>query len=211
MKTKKIKAVIFDCDGVMFDTADANRRYYNEVLAEFGKPALNDDQFEKVHMYTVQQALEFLFPEREDLEEVYRCLKGIGYQKFIEYMRMAPGLRELIGALRANRYIVGVATNRTDTMEKVLRENDLLTEFDIVVTAADVENPKPAPDQLQKIMGRFGLRPEEIFFVGDSEFDMLAAENAGAVFAAFSNPDLRADHHVEKMEEIGKILQINEQ
>ncbi len=211
MKTKKIKAVIFDCDGVMFDTADANRRYYNEVLAEFGKPALNDDQFEKVHMYTVQQALEFLFPEREDLEEVYRCLKGIGYQKFIEYMRMAPGLRELIGALRANRYIVGVATNRTDTMEKVLRENDLLTEFDIVVTAADVENPKPAPDQLQKIMGRFGLRPEEIFFVGDSEFDMLAAENAGAVFGAFSNPDLRADHHVEKMEEIGKILQINEQ
>ncbi|MFO7751671.1 MAG: HAD family hydrolase [Desulfobacteraceae bacterium] len=211
MKTKKIRAVIFDCDGVMFDTADANRRYYNEVLAEFGKPALNDDQFEKVHMYTVQQALEFLFPEREDLEEVYRCLKGIGYQKFIEYMRMAPGLRELIGALQANRYIVGVATNRTDTMEKVLRENDLLTEFDIVVTAADVENPKPAPDQLQKIMGRFGLRPEEIFFVGDSEFDMLAAENAGAVFGAFSNPDLRADHHVEKMEEIGKILQINEQ
>lgn len=211
LKTATIKAVIFDCDGVLFDTADANRRYYNEVLEKFGKPSLTDDQFEKVHMYTVKQALEFLFPERENLEDVHRCLKEIGYQKFIAYMRMAPGLRELLAGLRTRSYITGVATNRTDTMEKVLADNCLSGEFDIVVTAADVENPKPAPDQLEKIMKRFGIKPAEIFFVGDSKFDMLAAESAGTVFAAFANPELKADHHVEKMEQIGKILQINEQ
>ena len=211
LKTGGLKAVIFDCDGVLFDTADANRRYYNEVLAKFGKSALTDDQFQKVHMYTVKQALEFLFPEREDMEEVYLCLKEIGYQKFIAYMRMAPGLRELLTALRAAGYITGVATNRTDTMAKVLADNHLAGEFDIVVTAADVDNPKPAPDQLEKIMKRFHIKPAEIFFVGDSSFDMLAAERAGALFAAFSNPDLKADYHVERMDEIGEILQINEQ
>jgi len=205
------KAVIFDCDGVLFDTADANRRYYNEVLEKFGKPSLSDDQFEKVHMYTVKQALEFLFPEQKDLEDVYRCMKEIGYRKFIAYMRMAPGLRELLSALRAAGYITGVATNRTDTMATVLEDNNLSSEFDIVVTAADVENPKPAPDQLEKIMKRFDIKPKEILFVGDSSFDMLAAERAGTVFGAFSSPGLRADHHVERMDEIGKILQINEQ
>ena len=38
MDPSKIKAVVFDCDGVMFDTADANRRFYNEVLETFHKP-----------------------------------------------------------------------------------------------------------------------------------------------------------------------------
>lgn len=211
METENIKAVIFDCDGVLFDTADANRRYYNEVLEKFGKPSLTDDQFQKVHMYTVKQALEFLFPESESLEEVYRCMKAIGYQKFIAYMRMAPGLRKLLSALRTKGYITGVATNRTDTMEQVLRDNHLAAAFDIVVTAADVENPKPAPDQLEMIAERFGIKPAQIIFVGDSSVDMLAAESAGAVFAAFSSPELKADHHVEKMDEIGQILQINEQ
>lgn len=209
MKTGRLKAVIFDCDGVLFDTADANRRYYNEVLEKFGKSPLTDDQFQKVHMYTVKQALEFLFPERDNLEDVFRCLKEIGYRKFIAYMRMAPGLRDLLSRLRAAGYITGVATNRTDTMAKVLADNNLSSEFDIVVTAADVENPKPAPDQLEKIMKRFNIKPAEILFAGDSSFDMLAAERAGAVFVAFSNPDLRADHHVERMDEIGEILQIN--
>jgi HAD superfamily hydrolase (TIGR01509 family) len=211
MQAGVVKAVIFDCDGVLFDTADANRRYYNEVLEKFGKPSLSDEQFEKVHMYTVKQALEFLFPERKDLEDVYRCMKEIGYRKFIAYMRMAPGLRELLSALRAAGYITGVATNRTDTMATVLEDNNLSSEFDIVVTAADVENPKPAPDQLEKIMKRFDIKPGEILFVGDSSFDMLAAERAGTVFGAFSNQELRANHHVERMDEIGKILQINEQ
>ena len=47
---RQIRAVVFDCDGVMFDTADANRIYYNRVLERFGKPPLNQEQFINVHM-----------------------------------------------------------------------------------------------------------------------------------------------------------------
>ncbi len=209
MNLQDIKAVIFDCDGVMFDTAEANKKFYNELLEYFGKAVLTDEQFTKVHMFTVSQAIEYLFPEMESLGIVYQRLKEIGYKKFIKYMHMEEGFLELLSQLKENAYIRGVATNRTNTMEKVLNDYDLEDEFEIVVSAADVESPKPAPDQLLKIMDYFKIKAVEILFIGDSEYDQLAASNAGTLFAAFKNPSLQADFHFESMNEIGELLGIN--
>ena len=209
MNPKNIKAVIFDCDGVMFDTADANKRFYNELLEYFDKPALTGEQFIKVHMFTVSQALEYLFPEMKSLDKVYQCLKTIGYHKFIEYMHIEEGFLELLSQLKNNGYIRGIATNRTNTMEQVLNDNNLNDEFDIVVTAADVEFPKPAPDQLIKIINHFNIKEKQILFIGDSEFDEQAASNAGTLFAAFKNPSLKADFYFENMNQIGDLLSIN--
>jgi phosphoglycolate phosphatase len=209
MNLKNIKAVVFDCDGVMFDTAEANKMFYNELLKHFGKPILTEEQFIKVHMFTVTAAIEYLFPEMENLDEVYKALKNIGYHKFIKYMHMEKGLNELLINLKDNGYIRGVATNRTNTMDKVLNDYNLAEAFDIVITAADVETPKPAPDQLLKIMDHFNIQKDEILFIGDSEYDQLAASNAGTMFAAFKNQTLKADFHLEHMNEIGEILGIN--
>lgn len=210
MNLNILKAVIFDCDGVMFDTAEANKKFYNELLEYFGKAELTDKQFIKVHMFTVFQALEYLFPEMETLDKVYKRIKKIGYNKFIKYMRMETGFKKLLSELKNNGYIRGVATNRTDTMDKVLNDNNLTNDFDIVVTAADVESPKPAPDQLIKIMNHFDIKKDEILFIGDSEYDELAASNAGTLFAAFKNSSLKADFHFESMNQIGEILGINQ-
>ena len=88
MDILKIKAVVFDCDGVMFDTAFANRKYYDEVLHKFNKPDLTDEQFINIHMMTVKAAIGYLFPEMDDLSDVYHCLQNIGYHKFIKYMEI---------------------------------------------------------------------------------------------------------------------------
>ena len=74
-----IKAVVFDCDGVMFDTALANRKFYNDLLDGFSKPPLDDEQFINIHMMTVTAAVEYLFPEMDDHQPVYNMIKSIGY------------------------------------------------------------------------------------------------------------------------------------
>lgn len=206
LNIKNIKAVVFDCDGVMFDTADANRMYYNEVMEHFGKQKLTDDQFVKVHMYTVKEALEYLFPELDSLYEVYNYMTGVGYPRFISYMRIEPGLRDLLKTLKYEGYIIAVATNRTDTMPSVLKEHKLENQFDMVVTAADVQKPKPEPDQLLKIMVKFNLESCQVIFIGDSQYDAIAALKAETFFIAFKNNSLKADFHVDSMVEIGKIL-----
>nr|NJM04118.1 HAD family hydrolase [Desulfobacula sp.] len=210
MDILKIKAVVFDCDGVMFDTALANRKYYDEVLAAFHKPVLTEEQFVNVHMMTVKAAIAYLFPETRDLSGVYERLSHIGYHKFIEYMVMEAGLKELLAGLKNKGYIRGIATNRTDTMEKVLKDFDLEKYFEIVVTAASVRHPKPDPEQLFLIMDKCGLQSREILFIGDSEYDRQAAVAAGVWFAGFKNSGLEADANVRSMDEIAGILQINQ-
>ncbi len=208
MEIENIKAVVFDCDGVMFDTADANRMYYNDVLRHFGKADLTDDQFKKVHMYTVKEALEYLFPEMDSLYEVYNYMSGVGYDRFIPHMKIEPGLRELLERLKLKGYIRAVATNRTNTMPIVLKEHKLENQFDMVVTAADVKNPKPEPDQLLKIMSAFNLESDNVIFIGDSQYDAIASFKAGTFFIAFKNKLLDADFHVDSMDEIGEILNL---
>jgi phosphoglycolate phosphatase len=210
MDILKIKAVVFDCDGVMFDTALANRKYYDEVLQIFGKPELNEEQFINIHMMTIKGAIEYLFPEMDDLSSVYDNLKNIGYKKFIKFMSMEKGLKELLLKLKDKGYIRGIATNRTNTMEKVLEDYGLEDYFEVVVTAAKVKKPKPDPEQLLLIMEKFELKPDEIFFIGDSDFDQQAAVRAKVRFAAFKNPDLKAEFYLESMDDIAEIFQINQ-
>lgn len=205
---KNIKAVVFDCDGVMFDTADANRMYYNIVLEHFGRPVLTEEQFAKVHMFTVTESIEYLFPEMDTLDDVYKFMKGVGYHRFIKYMKIEPGLIELLDNLQTGGYIRAVATNRTNTMATVLEENALENKFDMVVTAADVENPKPEPDQLLKILKEFDLKSDEMLFIGDSDYDAKAALKAGVAFIAFKNSSLKADFNVDSMTAVGDILQL---
>ncbi|NDY70528.1 HAD family hydrolase [Desulfobacter hydrogenophilus] len=208
MDTAGIKAVVFDCDGVMFDTAQANRKFYNEILANFNKPSLDDEQFENIHMMTVKAAVEYLFPEMDEHRPVYEMITTIGYASVIPLMLMEPGLIELLDAIKLAGWVRGVATNRTNTMGSVLIEHKLKKSFDIIVTASDVANPKPFPDQLEKIMGAYALLPRQIVFIGDSIFDKKAAEAAGTWFIAFKQPGLKAHAHAVSMGEVGELLKL---
>jgi HAD superfamily hydrolase (TIGR01549 family) len=146
----------------------------------------------------------------DDLSSVYDNLKNIGYKKFIKFMSMEKGLKELLIKLKDKGYIRGIATNRTNTMEKVLEDYGLEDYFEVVVTAAKVKKPKPDPEQLLLIMEKFELKPDEIFFIGDSDYDQQAAVRAKVRFAAFKNPDLKAEFYLESMDDIAEIFQINQ-
>lgn len=209
MDTEGIKAVVFDCDGVMFDTAQANRKYYNDILAGFGKPPLDEEQFINIHMMTVKGAVKYLFPEMDDHRPVYNMIKRIGYETVIPLMLMEPGLIELMAAIKQAGIVCGVATNRTNTMERVLIEHKLTKSFDIVVTASDVANPKPFPDQLEKIMRVYALLPRQVVFIGDSIYDKKAAESADTWFIAFKQPGLEAHAHAVSMDEVGELLKLS--
>jgi HAD superfamily hydrolase (TIGR01509 family) len=202
-----IRIVVFDCDGVMFDTAKANKAYYNHLLQQFGRPVMTQAQFAYTHMHTVDEALAFLFDDAAVLEEVRAYRTRLNYVPFLKHMIIEPDLRSLLNRLRP-RYRTAIATNRTDTMDRVLETHDLEKSFDLVVTAFDVARPKPHPEQLHKILGHFGLRPEQAVYIGDSELDEGAARAAGVTFVGYANSALRADFHIKRLKELEDILQV---
>ena len=56
-----LKLVIFDCDGVMFDSKDANRKYYNHLLEEFGYPLMDRQEEDYVHSHNVLDSVAYIF------------------------------------------------------------------------------------------------------------------------------------------------------
>jgi HAD superfamily hydrolase (TIGR01509 family) len=204
---RHIRIVVFDCDGVMFDTTEANKAYYNHLLQRFQRPVMNRAQFAYTHMHTVDEALAFLFDDAALLEAVQAYRMQMNYVPFLKYMVIEPGLRPLLNRLRP-RYRTAIATNRTDTMDHVLKSHDLEKSFDLVVTAFDVVHPKPHPEQLHKILGHFGLQPVQAIYIGDSELDERAAGAAGVAFVAYANRALRADFHIKRLKELEDILEL---
>jgi phosphoglycolate phosphatase len=199
-----IKIVAFDCDGVLFDTVEANRAYYNSILARMGLAEMTDEQFLYVQMHTVDQSLIYLFGE-ENLAQAHDHRRQVSYLPFIAHMKKAPFLDDLLDSL-AGRMHTAIATNRSNTMNRVLEEHGLAGRFEIVVTALDVMRPKPAPEQLLKILDYFNAGPDEMMYVGDSSLDEMAARSAQVPFIAFNNTSLSADYHVTGMREVGAIL-----
>lgn len=196
-----LKVVAFDCDGVMFDSREANRAYYNHVLDHFHLPAMTPEQLAYAHMHTVDESLAHLIPDEATREAAQAYRSRLGYLPFLKYMQMEPGLISLLETLRP-RFKTAVATNRTDTMARVLADNHIDHLFDLVVCALDVQFPKPHPEALEKVVGHFSVSPGEVIYVGDSSVDELAARGAGIPFVAYRNPDLTAEHHIRHLKEI---------
>ncbi len=204
---KSVKVVAFDCDGVLFDTLQANKAFYNRILKHFGKPEMNPQQFAFAQMHPVEKVLAFLFPGGNNLDIVNAYRKQMNYVPLIALMEIEPNLKSLLKNLKPH-YKTAVATNRTDTIERVLTEFDLKDDFDFVVCTRDVERPKPYPDMLNKLSGYFRLKPRQIMYVGDSELDQKAAHAAGTIFVAYRNRILEADLHISTLKDLEKILQI---
>jgi phosphoglycolate phosphatase len=204
---KRIRVVAFDCDGVMFDTETVNKAYYNQILQHMNKPALTPDQFAFVHMHTADEAISNLFPNQAEAAEANVYRKQMPYLPFLEKMEIEPYLKPLLHRLRP-AYPTAIATNRTNTIQTVLETFDLVDLFDLVVSAWDVEHPKPHPDPLNKILRHFDIEPDELLYVGDSELDQIAAEASGAILVAYKNPALRSDFHITSLKEMDHILKL---
>jgi phosphoglycolate phosphatase len=206
-RVNSIQAVVFDCDGVLFDTEAANRVYYSRILQHFGRPSVTDEQFAFVHMHTVAKSIDYLFADEKSRAAAHDFRKSMDYRTYLNNIVIEPHLVSLLEKLRP-RIKTAIATNRTDTMNRLLAEFNLEGYFDLVVTSSDVAQPKPSPDVLLKILHYFGLAPDQTIYVGDSKVDELAAEAACIPLIAYRNPDLAADYHIDTLKDIEELLNL---
>jgi HAD superfamily hydrolase (TIGR01509 family) len=93
-------------------------------------------------------------------------------------------------------------------MDRLLAEFKLDGLFDLVVTAGDVERPKPYPDVLLKVLEFFALSPDQTIYVGDSKLDELAAEAACIPLVAYRNRNLASGYHIDTLKDLEGILNL---
>lgn len=198
-----LKLITFDCDGVLFDSRNANKIYYNDLLAAFDRPPMDGNELEFVHAHNVDQSVAHIFRNHPeiDLDAVHSYRRKNDYTPYLSYMKMEPDLVDFLELVKPH-FRLAISTNRTTTMKPLLETYRLSGYFELVVTSMDVKHPKPAPDALLKIFDHFSCGPRETIFIGDSDVDRLHAENAGVPLIAFKNKNLSAAYHVDSFMEI---------
>ena len=191
-----LKLVAFDCDGVLFDSRQANIAFYNAILDHFHQPRLTPAAVDFVHMHTIFESVAYLFRGFSDLNVVLQYARTLDYHPFIPMMVEEPHLREFLEFLRPS-FAQALATNRTTTTRAVLEFHGLADHFDLVISAIDVSRPKPDPEAFRRILEHFGLSPREAIYIGDSRVDEEFSRNAGVPLVAYRNPELNADHYLD--------------
>lgn len=197
-----IKAVIFDMDGLMFDTERLGKIFWEEYSEKFNLPIISE-----IHDMCVGTNIEY---QKSIFKE--KLGKDFDYDSFTEYIwdrriqtvkeKGVPkkqGLDELIAFLKDNKIKIAVATSTTyDAAIENLKITEVLDLFDEVVTGDMVKNSKPSGDIYLLACSKLGVRAEEAIGLEDSFNGVRAVNNAGMKCVMI--PDL-----VEPDEEIDKL------
>ncbi|OPX97879.1 MAG: Phosphoglycolate phosphatase [Syntrophorhabdus sp. PtaU1.Bin002] len=193
-----IDCVIYDCDGVLFDSLDANSRLYNYIATSIGRAGLTYDELRYCHTHTVYESINHLFRHDGILEKrALELLKTVDLKDFIVYLKMEPNLIETLVALKKRGIRRAISTNRTTSMEGIMDQFALRPHFDMVVTALDVKHPKPHPESVKRILEELQADREKTLYVGDSDVDRDTAASSGVKFIGYKNREIALDGFID--------------
>jgi phosphoglycolate phosphatase-like HAD superfamily hydrolase len=200
----KIKLLVLDCDGVLFDSKQANTYFYNYILERVGRPPMSPEEIEFIHMHSVNECLAYLFrnmPDKLDLAK--NIQKEVSYSLFFDYLVMEKGVKEFLSWAKNYLYIA-LCTNRSTSTYPLLAHFNLTDYFDYVMSASII--PKNDPRALLQILEHFKTSPKETLYVGDSKVDEALCKACKVSLVAFKNRALNADYYVESFDELKELL-----
>lgn len=185
MTSKAYEAVIFDLDGTLINSLDDLADSCNEMLSAFGFPIHEIEPYRYFVGNGVRKLVERALPKEksEDQEFVEKALakfREIYNGRVLNKTRAYTGVRETLTKLQTKEIPVAVCTNKpTDaalTIINILFEPET---FNMVIGDRKGYPKKPDPTNVLYIAEQWGIKPENIAYVGDSSVDMQVAVNAG--------------------------------
>lgn len=218
--TKPIRAVMFDLDGTLLDTAPDFIAVVNQLLAEQNRPALPAKTI-RAGVSNGSKALiklAFAIDERdEQFEPLRQRLLELYLQNHSVHTRPFPGINELIKQLSAHNIAWGIATNKPSMYTLPLMVDMNMQPPPASVICPDhVSHPKPSPESLFLASTQLGCTPQEIIFIGDHKRDIDCGKDAGSITIAAAYgyvdegdnaADWNADYCVNHADEIWPIIQ----
>lgn len=181
----RIKAVIFDMDGVLIEAKDWHYEALNRALRLFGMEISRYDHLVTYDGLPTKRKLEMLSMERglpTSLHQFINDVKQI-YTTEITFSKCKPVFihQYALSKLRNEGYRLAVASNSIRaTIELMMEKSALMPYLEFFLSNQDVTRGKPDPEIYVKAMERLGLSPEECLIVEDNENGIRAAVASGA-------------------------------
>ncbi len=177
-----IKAVIFDWDGTLADTRKAVVQSFQTVLTKAGCKVTKEflerlmgvgtkktiiEAFRQCNMKINVETLDNLSKEKVRIQA-----------ELTDLVQVFEGVTELLDALETKTKLAMATMSGRQVINKALAEKNLESYFETVISADDINNPKPNPEIFLKTAKTLGVRPKDCVVVEDSIFGVKAATDA---------------------------------
>ncbi|MBC9250046.1 phosphoglycolate phosphatase [Pseudomonas alcaligenes] len=198
----RLRAVLFDMDGTLLDTAPDFIAVCQAMLADRGMPAVLDKQIRDQISGGARAMVAATFAMDSEAEgfEALRLEFLERYQQHCAVLsRPFEGMAELLADIEQAKLIWGVATNKPERFAAPIMQQLGLAERSAVLVCPDhVSRSKPDPEMLLLACQQIGVEPGEVLFVGDDARDIEAGRAAGCKTAAvtygYIHPDDNPRH-----------------
>lgn len=216
---KKIRAVMFDLDGTLLDTAPDFIAVVNKLLQENARDELphetiracvsNGSKALIMMAFAIEEAHENFHSLRERLLELYT-------QHIAVFTKPFPGIQELLNKLAEHNIAWGIATNKPAAYTVPLMEQLNMQPAPAIVICPDhVQDSKPHPESLFLAATELGCTAEDIIYIGDHKRDIECGQRAGSITIAAAygyvgTEDIqswKADYYVDRAEDIWPIIE----
>jgi HAD superfamily hydrolase (TIGR01509 family) len=210
----KIKAVIFDMDGVLIDAREWHYVALNRALGLFGFTISRYDHLVTFDGLPTRKKLEMLSREHGLPAKLHGFLNDLKqvYTSEIVHAQCKPRFQHeyALSRLKADGYRLGVASNSIRRSIELMMEKSALSPYlSAVVSNQDVEKAKPDPEIYRKAMALLSVEPSETLVVEDNAHGIAAARASGAHVMVVADPnDVTWDRimdYIKKAETTGGI------
>lgn len=190
----KIKAVIFDMDGVLIEARDWHYESLNKALGLFGSEITRYDHLVTFDGLPTKKKLEMLSLEGGLPVKLHDFINDLKqeYTWEIVYTKCKPIFhhRYALSKLKSEGIVLSVCSNSVrKTIELMMERSGLMPYLDFFISNQDVVKGKPDPEIYIKAIERMGLLPRECLIVEDNQNGVKAALASGAHLLKVENPD----------------------
>lgn len=196
--------VIFDMDGILADTGPIHYESWAKMAREDAKVEFTREFFEQTFGQQSIPITRKLVGQDVDqaLVEKWADLKEQYYREMVkDKLEPLPGAVELIKSLKKHDFKLAVGSSGPpENVELLLNSLNIKQYFDVIITADDVKNGKPAPDVFLICAERLNLKPKNCIVIEDAPVGIEAAKRAGMSIIA-----LTTTHKKKELSDAGLI------
>lgn len=180
----KIKAIVFDMDGVLIDAKDWHYEALNKALSLFGFSISRYEHLVTYDGLPTSKKLEMLSVERGLPHSLHKFINEMKQDYTMEYVYMLCKPKFIhqyaLSRLKAEGYRLALASNSIrKTIDMMTEKADLVQYLDFSLSNQDVQRPKPDPQIYITAIDRLGIKPKECLIVEDNQNGVKAALSSG--------------------------------
>lgn len=181
----KYKAVIFDMDGVIFDSERLVLEEWQEIAAKYGIKGIEEvlPRCLGVNAQATREIFREYYGQDFPYDEYKKEASALFHSRYGNgKLPLKPGVKELLSYLKENGYLVGLASStRQAIVEQEIRDAGLMPYFDNLVCGDMLKRSKPEPDIYLKACENLDVEPRMAVAVEDSYNGIRSAKRAGMV------------------------------